>query len=303
MRGFFRRNMGLKLLSLLLAFILWASVVTRSPEVRWYEVPVRFKTGPDLIVTNPAPAMVGIQLSGSSTILDRVAPDEIYAEVDVSHLAPGSHRVAVVPEEIRRVPRGVSDISVVHALISVTLDARRTTLVPVVLVLGGELPDGYEVVESEVKPSDVEVSGPEKEVLSVRNVPTEPFDLSALTRSSERMLKLVLPEANVRLAPATVRARVQIREVPTSFSLQLTVRPSEPGWRVEPEAVTLSFLAPPSLFTPLSEQLQATASVDALGSKAGEVAVTLSWGNLDTDELALVSDVKVEPARVKVRPN
>ncbi len=303
MKGFFRRNLGLKLLSLVLAFFLWASVVTRSPEVRWYEVPVRFETGPNLIVTNPAPTIVGVQLSGSATILDRVAPDEIYAEVDVSHLAPGTHRVAVVPAEIKRVPRGVSDISVVHAPVSVTLDARRTTLVPVTLVVGGELPDGYEVVESEVKPSDVEVSGPEKEVLSVRSVPTEPFDLSKTTRNSERMLKLILPEANVRLAPATVRARVQIREVPTSLSMTLAVRPSEPGWRVEPEEVALTFMAPPSLLTRLSEQLQAAAPVDALGTKAGEVAVTLSWGNLDTDELALVSEVKIEPAQVKVRPH
>lgn len=302
MRAFFRRNMGLKLLSLALAFILWASVVTQSPEVRLYEIPVRFVTGPDRIVTNPGPTTVGIQLVGSATILDRLAADELYAEVDVSHLPPGSHRVAVVAEEVKRVPRGIASIDVVSGVVSVRLDARKTALLPVKVTLTGKLAEGYELVRASAKPSDVEVSGPEKDVTPLKVVPTEPLDLSELTETTEKMLKVALPEANVRPAPTTVLARAEIREVPIPMELTLPVQPTEAGWTVEPGNVKLTVQAPPSLTDRLRQQLRAIAQVEGVPDKGREVAVTLSWGDLETEEMARLIEPKIEPAKVRVKP-
>ena len=74
------RNVGLKLLAVLLAVLLWLSVAGEHVVERSMRVPLEFRNIPtQLEITGDPPATVEVRLRGSSAVLGRLDPGEIVA--------------------------------------------------------------------------------------------------------------------------------------------------------------------------------------------------------------------------------
>lgn len=108
----------LKLVSLTLAYALWAIVAQAPPVEIGVSVPLEFRNLPDdLVVAGEIPTHVHLRLRGSESRLRMLLPEEVGVVVDMSWATPGNHTlrldvshvelppgievVRILPEEVR----------------------------------------------------------------------------------------------------------------------------------------------------------------------------------------------------------
>lgn len=302
MRRFFRQNLWLKLFSLILALVIWASVVARSPGVRRFQIPIEFDSGPDRVVMSYEPRLLDVRLSGDEAILERISGQGMYADVSVSQYSEGEQLITVVPNEIRQVPRGVSHIEVVTPQILVDIDVRETRVVPVEFDGMGQPPEGFEVRGVSIEPPEVEIAGPARLLESLSKIHTEIVPLAGSRTSFSTLVKLAPPDRHVRIEPSSVRVSVRIVETAVERVLSVPVEPSSGQWVFEPPAVEVSLQAPPTIMNQLEQALMARADTGDLPTEGGDVPVVLDWGDLRNEDIGRVRNVEIAPGRVRALP-
>jgi hypothetical protein len=301
-KGFFRRNLSLKLLSLVLAVVIWAIVVARSPGVRRFQVPIEFEAGPSRIVVDYEPSLLDVRLSGDASMLERISGEGIYARVPVDQLPPGQHLVTVVPDELQQIPRGISNIEILNPQIRVDVDRREKKLVDVELDRVGSPPEGYRVTSVALEPSEVESDGPAQLLETLETIRTEIVSFDARREPFSTLVKLVPPDRHVRLEPSSVRVSVTIVEAQVVRTLNVPVVSTTGGWTFEPATVEVSMEVPPSLLPKVRREVVARISTEDLPAEGAEVPVVLAWGGLRNEEIARIHEVEITPGRVRVLP-
>jgi hypothetical protein len=79
------RHLGLKVMALALATLLWLSVAGEHIVERSLRVPLEFRNIPaQLEIVGDPPATVDVRLRGSSSILGRIQPGDVVAVLDLS---------------------------------------------------------------------------------------------------------------------------------------------------------------------------------------------------------------------------
>ncbi len=155
-------NLGLLLLSLILALLVWLAAVEQgNPTIeRRYSspVPVRLSAPPEgMVAYGQTNAQVQVTLRAPESVWQDLQPEQIHAVADISHLGPGSHQVPVQVEVDRR-PVMVREVDPETILIH--LELAEVISVPVRVRLEGDVALGYIARQPEVIPSIVVVSGP-----------------------------------------------------------------------------------------------------------------------------------------------
>src|SRR5512138_629976 len=85
------RHLGLKVLAIALAVLLWLTVAGEHVVERSVRVPLEFRNIPQqLEIVGDPPSSVDVRLRGSSALLSRLEPGEIVAVLDLSAARPGS---------------------------------------------------------------------------------------------------------------------------------------------------------------------------------------------------------------------
>lgn len=189
----------LKLLSLLTAALLWGFVVGGEKSEVVLTVPVEFLgIPPGLELTAGHPDSVDVQLRGLRVQLMRLRGEALRVQVRLAGAGPGTTTYRLLPEHVR-VPAGVHVVRITPSRLQVALEALESATVKVVPRLTGTLPAGFVLKEVTVSPPTVEVRGPRSEVRVVRQVETEPIDLSTLRGPVRRSVPLTAPGGSVRL--------------------------------------------------------------------------------------------------------
>jgi YbbR domain-containing protein len=125
LRRLFLHNAGLKLLSLLMAFLLWAAY-TREPRVEvGFDVPVEFvQIAENAEVAPETPSQVHVRLRGRSLVLRRIGPSDISVRVDLSRMGAGEMRYQPVADQLE-LPPGVELVSITPAELKIQLLPRK----------------------------------------------------------------------------------------------------------------------------------------------------------------------------------
>src|SRR5258708_1334514 len=97
----------LRLLSVLLALLLWFVVAGQKNAEISVAAPIEFRNVPaGLELVGPVPRTVEIWLRGSPGMIQRLRPSEVYVPLDLAGAAPGARVVHLASDEIR-IPYGV----------------------------------------------------------------------------------------------------------------------------------------------------------------------------------------------------
>ncbi len=212
LRGLFLDNLGLKILSLLLAFILWFVVFQGDQSVdQTLTVPLRVLPGPSFVVIEQSAHAVKLRLEGAPTALRQLMPADVVARIPIPEGRTGRFPLEVKPGHLN-LPREVHVTNLAPPSVTVTVERIARKRVPIVAMLVGIPAPGYKVGEVKSKPSSIEVVGAESEVKAVHEVQTEPVDVSGAKESLLRQVALaetgkptVLPAQDV-----LVKIRVSI---------------------------------------------------------------------------------------------
>jgi len=169
-------NLGLKLVSLLLAVGLWLAVAGEPTSEVAIDVPIALVNLPDnLEISSENIPRAQVRLRGPERIVRHLQPSDIFADVELNAVKPGERSLELTVHR----PRDLTIVQVVPSVVHLTFDLHATRAIPVKPRV--TVPQGYEIVDMRVDPSTIEISGPKQRVDTVGAASTDLIDLSGAT--------------------------------------------------------------------------------------------------------------------------
>jgi YbbR domain-containing protein len=205
-------NWFIKLLSLILAAMLWFAIASESSSEIGIEVPLEYRNiPPELEVAGQTTNMVQVRLRGSSNMIKEVSPQQVTTTIDLRGSTPGDKTFPLTPQNVSA-PFGLGVVLVNPSRVRVTLERTISRALPVTAVLDGTPASGFEVKEVRISPETVEVHGPESIVASMASMPTVPLRVEGEKSDLREVVDLDPGESMLRLTNASpVEVQVLIR--------------------------------------------------------------------------------------------
>src|SRR6476660_2933475 len=214
------RHLGLKVLSIALAVVLWLTVSGEHVAERNLRVPLEFRNVPErLEITGETISNVDVRLRGSSAILGRLDPGEVVAVLDLSGGRPGSRLFHLRNDQVRT-PFGVEVARVIPSTISLELEQSASRVVPVIPSIHGEPAPGFVVGRRTSEPATVTVVGPESRIRQLSEATTEPVNVGGTKDRVRDVVTVGVADAALRLeSPQTATVIVEIWPAPVEREL------------------------------------------------------------------------------------
>ena len=210
----FTRNLGWKVLSLLIAIGLWIAV-SREPEVATsLSVPVDFKNmRDDLDTSGNLPDRVRLEVRGPSGRLTRDNLSAVAVVLDLSDAEAGNRTYSIRGRNLN-LPTGVVFYRAVPSEITVRFEQlvfKDESVEPIYV----NKPSGYRIARADSSPSMVRIRGSQDRVQAIHQVKTDPIDLSRVV--GEKVIRTHLnvgdPQVRVVDAPADITVRVKLEKI------------------------------------------------------------------------------------------
>lgn len=214
------RHLGLKVLALALATLLWLTVAGEHIVERSLRVGLEFRNlPPQLEIVGDPPTSVDVRLRGSSALLSRIEPGAIVAGLDLAAARPGSRLFHLRTDEVRA-PYGVEVAQVVPGALSLELEKSDRRIVPVVPVVEGEPAPGFVVGRVLPEPPTVEVVGPLSRVRQLTGATTEPISIAGSHDRVRDVVTVGVTDSAVRLVqPQSATVIVEVVPAPVERDL------------------------------------------------------------------------------------
>lgn len=179
------KNLGLKVVSLLLAFVLWFIVsAPRRERVRERIVTAPLSVvalSPEFVITTEIPGSVAVRVRGRQNDLRTLTPTSLEVPVDMGWAQQtGEVEITLRPQAIN-VPPEIEVLSIVPNKIRFRIERLRQKTVAIRPFLVGSPPDGYLVGQATANPDLALVSGPESQIRNLSEVATERIIMTGRT--------------------------------------------------------------------------------------------------------------------------
>jgi YbbR domain-containing protein len=214
-RNIFLRNWGLKLFSLLLALVLWLTLI---PEEKIFSektltVPLELHNIPaQMELVERPPSTVDVKIRAPQRILNQFTSVAVHAALNLERASIEQTEYPLNKNMIS-LPSGGEVMDIYPSQINLRLERTKEVMLQVEPSITGELQQGFKLEKIEVVPNEVPIIGPESKVKETFKVRTSPIDLSSLTQSKELEADLILPSPDLKLASQTkVKVRVVLSE-------------------------------------------------------------------------------------------
>lgn len=171
MREILRRNLGYKIISLVLAIIAWLVVTNQGGTQTFngdqtFTIPLVARNQPANIIIMSKLQPVRVHLSGSNPSFNI---NDIYAYVDLSNGTTGEHNYTV---KIDPLP-GIKVLDLQPQQVAIRLDTVQEKILPVQVIVSGNPANGYVAGTPIVRPSAVNVRGPSSVLGTLNKVVVE----------------------------------------------------------------------------------------------------------------------------------
>ena len=231
-KGFFTRNLGLKIVALVFAILLWAYVLVALNPVRSKsidDVPITLEGYTDLLSRNLI--LVNSDLGLADVEVNATITN--HSDLDASRITCRASLGTISAAGTYRLPLSVtvqSNLGTVASVdprtVTVEVDNLIVKTVPVKLELTGTLPEGYEVV-AESMVSTITVEGAARYIEpTVRAVAT--VDLTGRTENVEESVNVVFYDKNDNEVTVVTRSQntpnVTVRATISAYKL-VNIRP------------------------------------------------------------------------------
>lgn len=188
-----RKNLWLKIGSLLLAIIVWFSVITKVQSSVTLEVPLRLKNIPSDFEPVYASENVIITISGPERLIRNLDTSQIEVNLDMTKAKKGMH-IYTIDEKAVSLPAFMRIVDINPHSVTVDLEEKVRKTVPIKVSLSGRPKKGYRVFSVETDPEEAEVVGAASRIQGVSHLETEPVDISNAADTIRTDVKLLKPE-------------------------------------------------------------------------------------------------------------
>ncbi len=214
MRQLLTRNLGWKLLSVLIAIALWVAVAHEPEVATSLSVPVDFRNlRGDLDIEGNLPDRVRLEVRGPSGSLTRDNLAAVAVVLDLSDARAGERTYSIRGRNLN-LPSGVVFYRAVPSQLTLHFDQLIVKQVSVQPIFTN-MPPGYRIASQQFNPARVQIRGPQDRVQAIDQIKTDPTDLSGVTTNRTIHTHLNIGDPQVRLvdAPADITVQVKLEKI------------------------------------------------------------------------------------------
>lgn len=206
------RNMALRILSVVLALLLWVFATNeRNPvQDQILSVKVLQRGLPDrMVLTNEIPPSVSIRVQGSRGQVTALTSNDFEAVLDLSKVSEGEQYIPVKVNP----PQGIQVTLVTPSKIYVVAESIVEQQVGVKASVKGTPFKGYTALDPVIQPASVTVRGPKSKVGAISQVNVT-VDVESAVTQVEKTLPVTAGENGVTVFPQNVKVTVPITLLP-----------------------------------------------------------------------------------------
>ena len=207
----FLRNWGLKLFSLILALIIWMTLI---PEEKIFSektltIPlVLYNIPSEMELVEKPPASVDVAIRAPNRLINQITPANVHAVLNLQN-AHIDQREYPLNKSMISIPMGAEVKDILPSQVNLKLERTKEIMLDVEPIIIGELQKGFKIENTRILPPQVLIKGPESEVKEDYKVRTSPIDISTLTASTEIEADIILPNPFLRLASSETKVKVR----------------------------------------------------------------------------------------------
>jgi YbbR domain-containing protein len=298
-------NTGLKVLALLITAVLWLSVASRPlGQIVLNGVPIQFYPVPEatsLTASKTDTLTARVYLEGPGDVLEGLRGGQLYVTADMSNVEPG---VRVIPLKIEgsRLPPNVRVKEIDPPTIRVTVERVVEKELPIIPRFDGEPSQGYQVIDWQIVPATVKISGAESQMKEITEVSTETVRLTNKTEPFSSQVAIDIGSPNLSIINDNAR------------KVMLTVNIGEARQERAIANVSVGLFGAPGRARPVPRFVKVTvygprSAVDQMNAADVNAAVQYEKGSREFTPKVTLSPAfadrvevrAVEPRRVQVR--
>jgi len=214
LRSFILHNFGLKLLSLSMAFVLWALIATEPELETSINVPVEFRNMPaDLEISSDQDSTAYLQVKGPSGRLRSLTRADVAVVLDLLKIQqPGTTTFTLDSSRVI-LPRGVTLVKATPSQLRLVFERKAARQVTVVPRFAGVYERGYFIAHYTVDPPTLPVVGPQSRVALLDHAITDPIKVDGVTGNASFVTDAYLPDPHLRFQNLhSVRVNVEMQK-------------------------------------------------------------------------------------------
>ncbi len=199
-----------------------------------------------MVITSTVPDYVEARVSGSGLMLSSIDAKSLRTSLDLAGVRPGVATYTLNAKDFA-LPRSVEVNRVTPSRVSLSVDRLVRRKLPVRMDYRGELEPGLKILEVQLLPSEVSITGPRARVTAMTEVDAQPLDRATLQPGvNERTLDLLGPGGLVQLRSPTIAAQVVVeRELAERTFEDVPLEISGEGeWTARPDRVRVVVRGP-----------------------------------------------------------
>ena len=265
------KNLGYKVFALFLAVVIWSLIQGEQILEDNREVIVNVEIPKGYMIRGDVRRVILATVRGPRVLMTERTPLE--AKVKVPPLKGSKYRVRVDKEDIKDWD-GRLQITIHDPYLTLYIDEEGSRMVPVRWEHQGTPAEGYFIKKKLLKPAAVKLTGLKGDLLKVREVATEPVDISGLQENRSFDVSLIPPEGFTpeNIGSDTVNVSVQVSEILENkryANLPIDVTGNDYEVLTSPKVAVVTIQARPSVLK-FIEPKNFQVTVDASGLKPGQ---------------------------------
>jgi YbbR domain-containing protein len=213
-RKIFIENWGLKLVSLVLALMLWVYVTSKGKTELTLTVPIEFRNIPQgMAIVGEVAGTLEVRVQGQERDLrDITSGKKVTGILDLSRAVAGENIIRISPDDINRPARvAVTRISPFEVWVKLEHLIRKTVrLRP---RLRGAPADGYALAGVSVKPQRITIEGTVDVLQELGSIETLPIDIEGSRENVTIEPKIDYGGKPIRILEKDMTVRVFIKRV------------------------------------------------------------------------------------------
>lgn len=246
------RNFGYKVASLFLAVVVWGMIQGEQVLEVNREIFLDIKVPEGYMVRDDVPRAKAATVKGPRVLMLE-APSSLEATIRIPEGTVGRYRTRIERSEIRGINERLQ-LTIPDPYVTLWVDEKISRTVPIKEVLQGAPAEGYIIKDVTLKPRTVNLTGLKGDLLRVRQVVTEPIDISGLQENKSFEVALIAPPG---LAPdgmsadkVAVNLQLGDSKVNKRFgSIPIEVVGSDYGTTVRPNYVSIVIQGTPGVLS------------------------------------------------------
>lgn len=211
-KSYLTENWILKLVSLLLALIIWFTLIPEEKTFQEKSLIVRLEIHnipSHLVLVERPPQFINVSVRAPNRLIPQISSANVYGILDLQR-ASIAQTLYSLNRNMVNIPEGAEVKNISPSQVNLKFERTKQVMLEVEANLIGNPPEGYSLKKVEVIPSQVAVKGPESKVQENTKVQTSPIDISSLSKSTEVEADVILPDSALQLASFETVVRVKL---------------------------------------------------------------------------------------------